>query len=76
VPIAADAQPFPTVDPYGCRFDPGGSPFQKFMQTTYYRGFRDDRRCAHVRKVSDAQEHELAWRWDLANHSPDGGEWG
>jgi hypothetical protein len=46
------------------------------MQTTYYRGFRDERKCAQVRKVSGDQEHELDCRWDLANHSPDGPEWG
>ena len=45
-------------------------------QQVYYRGFRDGRGGAQVRKVSGSQECELAWRWDLANHSPDGGEWG
>jgi len=48
----------------------------KTMDTTYYRAFRDDFKRAQVRRVSSRQERELAWRLDLANHSPTGGEWG
>jgi hypothetical protein len=46
------------------------------MNTVYYRGFRDERKCAHVRKGDGNEEQALDCRHDLANHSPDGGEWG
>jgi hypothetical protein len=46
------------------------------MNTVHYRGFRDERKCAHVVKWSGNEERALQCRWDLANHSPDGPEWG
>ena len=46
------------------------------MDNVYYRGFRDERKCAHVVKRLGNDEQPLQCRWDLANHSPDGPEWG
>jgi hypothetical protein len=46
------------------------------MDNVYYRGFRDERKCAHVVKGSGNDEQPLPCRWDLDNHSPDGPEWG
>jgi hypothetical protein len=46
------------------------------MENLYYRGFRDKDQNAHVVKGSGNDEQTLNCRWDLANHSPDGPEWG